>query len=374
MLDGSDRTGDGERTRRGVVGRMVPVRTSGGTTASRPRRRVFAVVAGLVATALLLAGCSSGGSKDPLQASPSLAAATPAKAPPPGKKPAGTVIPVAGDITSATVDPRTGTLAVAVSSPPSLLLYATDDLDNPKPRARTVPLPGKAGDVSVGEHGLLVPVPSANTLVRVSLPDATVHKVTVPGSPTDAVSFHGDTVVALPQEQSVVLLDGDRVRKTIHGSAIHPDRVLVAGDRLVVLDRLRSALFDVDVAGADFGAGLRAGQGATNAVADNFGRALVVDTRRDALLAFSVDPVTRRQLFPVPGDPYGIAYDPKRHLAWITATASNQVIAYDVARGEPVEKRRVPTVRQPDTVTVDPRSGAVIVASAAGKGIQVVQP
>lgn len=337
-------------------------------------RRATAIMIGVLAAALLAAGCSSGGSGDPLQASPSLAAATPAQAPPVAKHPAGTVIPVDGDITSAVVDPDTATLAVAVSSPPSLLLYDTGDLDDPNARARTVPLPGKAGHLSLGDHGLLVPVPSAHTLVRVALPDGSVDKVRVDGKPSDAVSYHGQTIVALPHKQSLAVLDGDRVRKTVHGSAIHPDQLLVAGGKLVVLDRLRSALFDVDVAGSDFGAGLRAGQGATNAVADNFGRTLVVDTRRDSLLAFSVDPVTRRQLFPVPPGPYGIAYDRQRHLAWVSSTADNEVVAYDVAGGEPVEKRRVPTVRQPDTVAVDPQSGAVIVASAAGKGIQVVQP
>lgn len=337
-------------------------------------RRAAAVLIGVITTALLAAGCSSGGSGDPLQASPSLAAATPAQAPPVAKRPAGTVIPVDGDITSAVVDPDTATLAVAVSSPPSLRLYDTADLDDPNAQARTITLPGKAGHLSVGDHGLLVPIPSANTLVRVTLPGGGTHKVTVDGSPSDAVSYHGKTIVALPQKQSLAVLDGDHVRKTIHGSAIHPDQILVAGGRLVVLDRLRSAVFDVDVAGSDFGAGLRAGQGATNAVADNFGRVLVVDTRRDSLLAFSADPVTRRQLFPVPSGPYGIAYDRKHHLAWVSSTADNEVVAYDVAGGEPVEKRRVPTVRQPDTVAVNPQNGTVIVASAAGKGIQVVQP
>lgn len=329
----------------------------------------------MLAAALLLAGCSSSGkAQDPLQASPSLAAATPAPSPPAAAKPAGTVIPVPGDITSAAVDPSTGTLAVAVAKPATLRLYSTDALDGPHAPAHTITLPGAPGHITASGGEVLVPVPSRSLLLRVHLPDGAVHRTSLPGRPSDAVTFHGKTLVTIPDSQSLLVLDGDRVVKTIHGSEIHPDRVLVAGGHVVVLDRLRSALFDVDVSGGDFGAGLRAGQGAAGAVADDFGRVLVTDARRDGLLAFTPDPMTRRQLFPVPGTPYGIGYDPTRHLAWIAATAKNELIAYDVARGEPVEKRRVPTVRQPDAVTVDPTSGTVFVGSGAGKGLQVVQP
>ncbi|GAB3889605.1 hypothetical protein GCM10029964_059590 [Kibdelosporangium lantanae] len=133
-------------------------------------------------------------------------------------------------------------------------------------------------------------------------------------------------------------------------------------------------MFDVDVPGGKIGAGQRAGKGATNAVVDRFGRVLVTDTRGGALLAFSVNPVLLKQNYPVPGAPYGIAYDPRRDLAWVTLTERNEVVGYYVAGGEPVEKYRFATVVQPNSVTVDPGSGRVFVASATGGGVQVVQP
>jgi len=40
------------------------------------------------------------------------------------------------------------------------------------------------------------------------------------------------------------------------------------------------------------------------------------------------------------------------------------VIGYQLAGGQPVEKYRLPTVRQPNSVAVDPDSGRVFVASA----------
>ena len=93
---------------------------------------------------------------------------------------------------------------------------------------------------------------------------------------------------------------------------------------------------------------------------------------RLSLMLTEDDPLLMRQRYPVPGAPYGLAYDPKRDLLWVTLTATNEVVAFDVAGGEPEEKHRFPTVEQPNNVAVDPISGRVIVASATGKGIQVI--
>ncbi|MDT7788778.1 MAG: hypothetical protein QOF58_7197 [Pseudonocardiales bacterium] len=147
--------------------------------------------------------------------------------------------------------------------------------------------------------------------------------------------------------------------------------------RDVELDRLRSAVFEMtkDDKGAETrGAGLRAGDGATNAVADRYGRLLVVDTRGGEFIAFSINPLIMRQRYPVPGSPYGIAYDAKRDIAWITITERNEVVGLNVAGGEPAEKYRFPTVRQPNTVSVDQESGRVTVTSGDNGGIQVISP
>lgn len=147
--------------------------------------------------------------------------------------------------------------------------------------------------------------------------------------------------------------------------------------RKVELDRLRSAVFEMttDDKGAEVrGPGLRAGDGATNAVPDRFGRLLVVDTRGGEFIAFSINPLIMRQRYPVPGGPYGIAYDAKRDIAWITLTERNEVVGLNVAAGEPVEKHRFSTVRQPNTVSVDEQTGRVTVTSGDNGGIQVISP
>lgn len=147
--------------------------------------------------------------------------------------------------------------------------------------------------------------------------------------------------------------------------------------RKVELDRLRSAVFEMtkDDKGTEVrGPGIRAGDGATNAVPDRFGRLLVVDTRGGEFIAFSVNPLIMRQRYPVPGHPYGIAYDAKRDIAWITLTERNEVVGLNVAGGEPAEKHRFSTVRQPNTVSVDEQTGRVTVTSGDNGGIQVISP
>lgn len=107
-------------------------------------------------------------------------------------------------------------------------------------------------------------------------------------------------------------------------------------------------------------------------MADRFGRVFVVDTRGGELMAFSTAPLIMRLRYPLPGAPYGMAYDEARDLVWITLTERNEVVGFDVAGGEPVEKHRFATVRQPDSVAVDPGSGRVFVASGDGRGMQVI--
>jgi DNA-binding beta-propeller fold protein YncE len=286
--------------------------------------------------------------------------------------PAGTVLPLAGKATAIVADDSTHTLAVAVSSPPSLVLFSLTDL---KAAPRTVPLPGVTEHLALAGPGgpVLAAVPSADQVVKVALPSGTTSVVPVKGGPTSAIEVNHQLLAALPDQHGVAVLDaaGKPVR-TVTG-AVDPELLVAAGGKPVLLDRLDSAVYDVDAAGS-IGAGLRAGDGATNAAVDPYGRIVVTDTRSGELLEFSADPVLLLQRYPVPGVPYGVAVDGPRDLAWVTLTQTNEVIGYDIRGGQPAQKYRLPTVRQPDSVAVDPGSGRVFVASADGGGVQVVQP
>lgn len=193
------------------------------------------------------------------------------------------------------------------------------------------------------------PLQIAETLVAATPAHSPAQNGTLPGDITPGGSF----------------TEGDTTRK------------FEVNGRKVELDRLRSAVFEMttDDKGTETrGTGIRAGDGATNAVADRYGRLLVVDTRGGEFIAFSINPLIMRQRFPLPGAPYAIAYDAKRDIAWITLTERNEVVGLNVAGGEPTEKHRFSTVRQPNTVSVDQENGRVTVTSGDNGGIQVITP
>ncbi|MET0235174.1 MAG: hypothetical protein ABW224_11085 [Kibdelosporangium sp.] len=328
--------------------------------------RLVAVVAG----ASLLAGCSTTAEpRDELQVTESVTAAGPATSPS-VSTPAGTVVPIADKITTILAAPQAGQLVAATSGPELRLLNLTDPAAPPT----TVGLPGPATALTATPDGVLASIASTKQLVKVTLPTGTTSLQQVDGMPGAAAQSGDLTLVPLSDRKAVDVLQAGKTQKQISGSMFSADQVLTAGGNTVVLDRLRTAVFDINVAEGKVGAGQRAGAGATNATTDRFGRVLVTDTRGGALLAFATGPILLKQRYPVPGAPYGIAYDSKRDLAWVTLTERNEVIGYYVAGGEPTEKYRFPTVVQPNSVTVDPDSGRVFVASATGGGVQVMQP
>jgi DNA-binding beta-propeller fold protein YncE len=289
-----------------------------------------AMLAALLVAGLVV-GCGTVGGSAGQQAVPPV---EPASAPLGGPAPAGTIRPLGAPATAVVVDPRSKTIAVALDDPPRLLLTTLDGTAPP----RQVPLPGPAADLVLAADGgpLLVPITAPGSLIR------------------------------------VVALDGNRV---IPGF-IDATRLIAAPDeaKVWVLDRGRSAVSVVDLSTGEISPVLRAGNGAASAVADRFGRLLVTDTRDGELLAFAGDPPVLRQRFPLPGAPYGLAYDGRRDLVWVTLTGRDEVVGLGVAGGEPVIVHRLPTVHQPDAVAADPVSGRVYIVSASGAGLQVIDP
>jgi DNA-binding beta-propeller fold protein YncE len=327
-------------------------------------RRKVAVL--LMVCAAVGSGCSSGQPSDELMVTDKPVAAVAATSPPAATAPAGAVTPLSDPVTAIAYDLATSTLAVAVED--SVRLYQLGDTLT---AGKQVDLPNVTS-LTVEDGAVLAT--GANQVTRIALPDAAVAETaTFRGEPVSTATLGDRTLVAVRDERAVAVVDGDKIQRMITGDLMSADQVLSTGKGAVVLDRLRNAVFELDVPGATVSQGLRAGQGATNAVTDRFGRVLVTDTRGGALLAFSLDPLLLRQNYPVEGAPYGIAYDRKRDLAWVTLTATNEVVGYDVAGEEPKEKYRFPTVSQPNTVAVDPSTGRVVVASGTGDGIQVIE-
>ena len=330
-------------------------------------RRMMAAV--LVCCAAVGTACSTSEPSDELMVSDNPVAATAARSPAAQEAPAGTVSALPGTPTSMVVDAEQRMLAVAVER--AVLLYRlteSDSLTDPT----TVPLSGPASSVTLAGPGGPLLASVDGELVRITLPGGETSAAPIDGEVVSAAELGDRTLVAVRDRKAVAVLGGDKIYRMISGGLYSADQVLTTGEGAVVFDRLRNAVFELDVSAGTVDEGLRAGEGSTNAVTDRFGRVLMADTRGGALLAFSLDPLLMRQRYPVDGAPYGLAYDPQRDLVWVTLTGRNEVVGFDVAGEEPEEKHRFPTVEQPNSVAVDPSSGRVIVASATGKGMQVI--
>lgn len=320
--------------------------------------------AGLVA--VLMAGCA-GGDADPGRP-PTVEPAGPVTASGTTSAPAGAVIALDVGVTHTALDPRSRTLGLATVGPDRLLLL---DAADPSGAPRTVALPGPAADVQVGPDGFLLAMDRQVLRVDASTGDTT--SVPVDGDAT-AVAALTDGRVAVGMAGGPVLVLGadGAVTETVSG-LVGADALLTTSDVLLAVDRRQTALAVVEPDGK-LGETVRAGEGATTAVADRFGRALVLDTAGGELLAFSTGPLLLLQRFPVPGAPYGLAYDAATGIAWVTLTATDELVGYDVAGGEPREVFRAATVGRPESVAVDSATGTVFVASAGGSGVQRLQP
>jgi sugar lactone lactonase YvrE len=148
------------------------------------------------------------------------------------------------------------------------------------------------------------------------------------------------------------------------------DALVAQGDTVFVLDRAQTSVTTVEPGGTKAQHALRAGTGATNMALDPAGRVLVTDTRGEQLLVFGSDPLMLRQQYPVRGAPYGVVGS--AGLAWVSETATNSVVGYDLATGIPVEKVRYRTVQQPNSLAFDDKTGTLYVVSGTGAGVQVI--
>jgi hypothetical protein len=331
-----------------------------------PRRQAI----GLLLSLLVVAGCSGKTLDKDL---PTVAPARAAQSPPLSQAPAGVVSPLAGAPQTAIFDGHTSQLVIVAPGPTSTSPSSLTLLGSQQTSQRVVDLPGPAtalaGDNNgtaylSGRGGYLAVDLSAGRATRVSVRDA------------DQVDF---SAITYRSDGALVLGAADGTLYTLKPGATdvarmsvraHIDSIAAQGNTVAVLDRGQTSVITVGADGK-IGQSLRAGQGATSMTADPAGRLLVADTRGGQLLVFGVDPLILRQAYPVPESPHGVAGS--RGLAWVSQTAANIVIGYDLSTGIPLEKVRYPTVRQPNTLAFDDVAGTLYVVSGAGGGVQIIE-
>lgn len=272
--------------------------------------------------------------------------------------------------TAALFDGKTGYLVTLIPGIPGteskLSLFGA-------PGQKNVGLPGAATSMTGNGDGVVY-LASRGGYFAVDLASGAATRTEVPGEAETEF-----TAIARRADGGFVLGGADGTAFTLTADTqvaekaknfAHVDVIVTVGDDAVVLDRGQTSVTALDSRGKPQQA-LRAGEGATTMTSDPAGRVLVVDTRGGQLLVFGVDPLIERQAYPVSHAPYGLAGSSK--LAWVSQTAANVVVGYDLATGIPVEKVRYPTVQQPDSLAYDEASNTLYVVSGSGAGIQVIR-
>ncbi|HMS75382.1 YncE family protein [Gordonia sp. (in: high G+C Gram-positive bacteria)] len=341
----------------------------------RPRSRVrMAGVAMTIACALIVAAC---GSEDSTPDVPTVTPASAVAAPPAGAPPAGTVVTAAqGKAIAAT----SGRFYVLSDDGTTVLRFDRTGITGPGTPGARITTPALTSLIATADGSLIGAGP--DVVVRIGA-DNKVSPTTQTGvtDPTVVARTADGRVLVGTVSGSVVVFGKDLSRERtisgfvrVDGLTVSPAGVGFDNEQVVVLDRAQSSVTPINIDDGSKGAALRAGNGATTSTVDSYGRVLVANTRDGEILGFFGKPIVNRFRYPVSGSPYAVAWDQKRHLLWVSATAVNQLIGFDLADGEPAERHRVATVVQPDSLAVDDSTGALYVLSARGGGVQIIDP
>jgi DNA-binding beta-propeller fold protein YncE len=325
-------------------------------------RAPLAILAGLVA------GC---GSATVHELPP---AAEPARSPPPARPPAGVVTPVGREPEGIVADAVSGVVAVATRDPAQLVLVdgATGAV------RRRVALLGAARHLALARAGgpVLVPAERANRLLEVALPTGALRRsVPVGAFPHDVAPLGAFAAVGDERGNAITVVRDGRAIATARVATQPGGLTALDGGRRLALVSVRERRLELyDVPGLRRAGRAPAGVGPTHVACLDRGPCYVVDTRGGALLVFAVgsgvEPTRRVYL---PGAPYGVALDRRRRRLYVTLTARNELVELP-AHGRPHVLRRWPTVRQPDSVAVDERTGTVFVTGRADGVLERVTP
>jgi DNA-binding beta-propeller fold protein YncE len=326
--------------------------------------------AAVTTTGILPPGVPTEGVRPPVDSLPP--AAEPQNAAPPPGPVSGRVVPVGRAPEGVVVDAKTRTVAVATRDPNQVVLINADTATI----GQRIPLPGSARHLQLAAAGgpVLVPVETANALVRVDLPDGPAETPVITGSsPHDATAAANGTIfVANEHGGTLTVLRGAQILKVFTDS-VQPAGMAAAGTSIAMIDVRRNTLTVYDADRLRIVGSTPAGAGPTHVVADRHGRFIVADTRGDAIRVFTALPTPREVASTAQrGAPYGIAYDAVRDRLWVTSSGTNEVVGYDMTGASPREIVRFATVQNPYTVGVDPVTGRLFVAGVTGGELEII--
>jgi DNA-binding beta-propeller fold protein YncE len=328
-------------------------------------KRLTAAV--LAAIALLPAGCGSEPGNPP--------AAEPATSPPIGAQPVGRVIAGGSEAEGVVVDSATGLAAVSFRDPDRIELI---DVSTGR-TVRRIPTPDPARHLALAGPGgpVLAPIEYADELLRIRLPGGETSSVAVGDFPHDAAeAANGKIFVSDEGGDTISVVAGDAVEAELRAPE-QPGGIAASGNTVSAVAVAAREVAFLDAETLHQIATVGGGAGPSHVVAGPHGtnRFYVADTGGDAILVYEggSDPrlLDRTNL---PGSPYGIAVDGKRDRLWVTQTARNRVVELELTDLAPKIIAAYPTVRQPNGVGVDERTGDVVVVGRDDGDVQIFNP
>ncbi len=321
-----------------------------------------------LAVCVLIAGCGGTGrlSAVPTSSRSPAPAAEPAVAGPPTSPPVGRLVSI-GNAPEGIAIGASGIAAVAVRNPDAVQLI---DAGTGAVR-QSVATRGAARHLGLAapDGPVLVPLEDSNQLWQLNFDGrVTATAAAVGRQPHDAAQTAGGTVVVTNEVGGgVVFVRGASVVGSLPAGPAQPGGIAAVGDYAAVADVRGDGVWVYDGTTRQQLAHGPVGVKLTHAVALSGDLTAFADTDGGAVLIERIGP----QLTPVakvdaPGKPYGLAYDAARRRIYVTLTASNLMRVIDVSNAnQPRILGDAPTVRQPNSVAVDPRSGNVLVTGSA---------
>ena len=298
----------------------------------------------------------------------------PAQSPALRQRPEGRVVGLPGRPEGLAFDERTGRLAVGINEPRGLIAFIEGQSGEAR---RQVALPGGPRHLRFadGDGRLLVPAEDASALIQVPSDGdrGRLESTPVGRQPHDAVAGARDRVFVINElDSSMSVVENDRVICTLPTPA-NPGGVAAGedGDRVAAVGVRANQLRLYDARSLRGMGEVGVGIGPTHVVSDGERHMFVADTRGDAIIFVRTRPrfeVRSRQALPN-SSPYGLAYDREREELWVTSTERNRVVLFR----DRERVRSFPTVRQPNSVEVDERTGRVFVAGRYQE-LQLIDP
>jgi len=302
---------------------------------------------------LAIAGCGGSESFGP--------AAEPAESPPLETRPAGKVVEIGAGAEGMAFDSGSDSIALGLREPYRLAFVDPEKLFI----TFQVPIPNPVRHLAVKPGGNLVAVPaeSANSLFEIAPGRGVVAEIPTGEHPHDAAFSAGKIFTADEFGDTVSVVEDGKVVATVP-APVQPGGIAATGNRFVSVIAVSERVLTVYDARTNEELGeTPAGTGPTH-IESMDGDVFVADTEGDQLRRFTVSAEPEEvDSVPAAGTPYGIAVDPRRNRVWVTLTATNQLAGYRVDGSGMHRFATYPTIRQPNSVTVNPETGDVFIAS-----------